>query len=136
MREIEPDRGGEGPPDVTREWATDVVVIGAGAAGIAAARSLVAAGREVAVLEARDRVGGRVWTARDLAPFPVELGAEYVHGEHVVTWRWLREFGLDAFDAHSPRRSRRGSARRSSGSGRGQSTRWSSSSTRPSGRRR
>jgi monoamine oxidase len=77
-----------------------VVVIGAGAAGIAAARSLRAAGCRVAVLEARDRVGGRVWTARDLAPFPVELGAEYLHGEHVVTWRWLREFGLDALDAH------------------------------------
>jgi monoamine oxidase len=89
VHEIEPDRGGEGMLDMTSEWATDVVVIGAGAAGIAAARSLAAAGREVTVLEARDRVGGRVWTARDLAPFPVELGAEYVHGEHVVTWRWL-----------------------------------------------
>jgi monoamine oxidase len=77
----------------------DVVVVGAGAAGIAAARRLRAAGRDVAVLEARDRVGGRVRTAHDLAPFPVELGAEYVHGEHVVTWRWLRELGLDAVDA-------------------------------------
>jgi monoamine oxidase len=79
---------------------TDVVVIGAGAAGIAAARSLRAAGRDVTVLEARDRVGGRVWTARDLAAVPVELGAEYVHGEGVVTWRWLREFGLEAAEAH------------------------------------
>ena len=79
---------------------TDVIVIGAGAAGIAAARRLRAAGRDVTVLEARDRVGGRVWTARDLAPVPVELGAEYVHGEHVVTWRWLREFGLQAAEAH------------------------------------
>lgn len=74
----------------------DVVVIGAGAAGIAAARALRAAGRDVTVLEARERVGGRVWTTPGLAPFPVELGAEYVHGEHVVTWRWLRELGLDA----------------------------------------
>jgi monoamine oxidase len=73
-----------------------VIVIGAGAAGLAAARRLRAAGRAVTVLEARDRVGGRVWTARDLAPVPVELGADYVHGEHVVTWRWLREFGLEA----------------------------------------
>jgi monoamine oxidase len=73
----------------------DVVVIGAGAAGIAAARALRAAGRDVTVLEARDRVGGRVYTSFDLAPFPVELGAEYIHGEHVVTWRWLREFWLD-----------------------------------------
>jgi len=74
----------------------DVIVIGAGAAGIAAARRLRAAGRDVTVLEARDRVGGRVFTALDLAPFPVELGAEYIHGEHVVTWRWLRELGLAA----------------------------------------
>ncbi len=72
------------------------MVIGAGAAGIAAARSLRGAGRDVTILEARDRVGGRVWTTHDLAPFPVELGAEYVHGEHVVTWAWLRELGLDS----------------------------------------
>ncbi len=77
----------------------DVIVIGAGAAGIAAARSLAAAGRDVTILEARDRVGGRIWTTFDLAPFPVELGAEFVHGERVVTWRWLEEFGLDAVDA-------------------------------------
>jgi monoamine oxidase len=81
---------------VRNDRTSDVVVIGAGAAGIAAARSLQAAGRTITVLEARARVGGRVWTTLDLAPFPVELGAEYVHGEHVVTWRWLREFGLGA----------------------------------------
>jgi monoamine oxidase len=78
---------------------TDIVVIGAGAAGIAAARRLHAAGRVVTVLEARSRVGGRIWTTLDLAPFPVELGAEYVHGQHVVTWRWLRELGLGALEA-------------------------------------
>ena len=49
-------------------------------------------------MEARDRVGGRVWTTLDLAPFPVELGAGTVEGEHVVTWRWLQELGLDAID--------------------------------------
>lgn len=81
------------------ERTTDVVVVGAGAAGIAAARGLRAAGRDVMILEARGRVGGRIWTTLDLAPFPVELGAEYIHGEHVVTRRWLQEFGLDAVDA-------------------------------------
>ena len=84
------------PSDVSDEGSRDIVVIGAGAAGIAAARSLRGAGRDVTILEARDRVGGRVWTTYDLAPFPVELGAEYVHGEHVVTWAWLRELGLDS----------------------------------------
>jgi monoamine oxidase len=83
---------------VSAEGTSDIVVIGAGAAGIAAARILHSAGRDVTILEARDRVGGRVWTTFDLATFPVELGAEYVHGEHVATWRWLEELGLDSFD--------------------------------------
>lgn len=56
----------------------DIVVIGAGAAGIAAARTLVAAGIAVAVLEARDRVGGRAWTV-SLRGHPVDLGAHWLH---------------------------------------------------------
>ena len=43
---------------------TEVCVVGAGFAGLAAARKLVADGRDVVVLEARDRVGGRVWNRR------------------------------------------------------------------------
>ncbi|MCJ2015510.1 flavin monoamine oxidase family protein [Methylobacterium sp. J-076] len=58
--------------------APDVVVVGAGAAGIAAARSLLAAGLSVAVLEARDRVGGRAWTV-SLRGHPVDLGAHWLH---------------------------------------------------------
>ena len=62
--------------------ATEVLVLGAGAAGLAAARDLSQAGRRVAVLEARDRWGGRVLTHREAAwPLPVELGAEFIHGE-------------------------------------------------------
>src|SRR5215831_12280231 len=86
-------------PHVRDERTTEVVIIGAGAAGIAAARGLRAAGRRVTILEARDRVGGRVWTTHDLAAFPIELGAEWVHGEHVVTGRWVQECGLEAVDA-------------------------------------
>src|SRR5215207_5591211 len=51
---------------------TDVLVIGAGAAGLAAARALADAGRRVVVLEARDRIGGRVWTDHAFGPVPVE----------------------------------------------------------------
>lgn len=79
----------------------DAIVIGAGAAGLAAARELHDAGLAVTVLEARDRPGGRAWTSFDVAPYPVELGAEFVHGENVVTWRYIEQFGLHTTDQMS-----------------------------------
>lgn len=61
----------------------EVLIIGAGAAGLAAARDLVAAGARVQVIEARDRIGGRVYTLHDASsPLPIEFGAEFVHGKH------------------------------------------------------
>ena len=79
---------------------SDVLVVGAGAAGLAAARTLHDAGHAVTVLEARDRVGGRAHTSFDIAPHPVELGAEFIHGENVATWRLLERFGLHSIDIH------------------------------------
>ena len=59
----------------------DVVVIGAGVAGLAAAAELAEHGLRVRVFEARDRVGGRILTVRpDGLSLPIELGAEFVHG--------------------------------------------------------
>ena len=60
---------------------TDIVIIGAGAAGLAAARALHERGTDFLIIEARDRVGGRAYTVRshDKA-FPIELGAEFIHG--------------------------------------------------------
>lgn len=55
----------------------DVVVVGAGASGLAAARDLVGRGRSVVVLEARDRIGGKIWTV-PLAGHPVDLGAHWI----------------------------------------------------------
>jgi len=57
----------------------DVLIIGAGAAGLAAARELSVSGLKVIVLEARSRIGGRIDTHFD--HFPIELGAEFVHGK-------------------------------------------------------
>ncbi|MEZ5935134.1 MAG: NAD(P)/FAD-dependent oxidoreductase [Alphaproteobacteria bacterium] len=57
----------------------DVLVIGAGAAGLGAARVLLAAGRSVMVLEARDRIGGRVWTEPDVGGHPMDHGASFIH---------------------------------------------------------
>jgi monoamine oxidase len=76
----------------------DAIVVGAGAAGLAAADRLREAGLDATVVEARDRVGGRAWTSYDIAPHPVELGAEFVHGENVVTWRFLERYGLTTND--------------------------------------
>ena len=69
-----------------------VVVVGAGAAGLMAARELARAGRAVTILEARDRCGGRI-LALPSAEFgyPAEGGAEFVHGEAPVTRALLRE---------------------------------------------
>src|SRR6188474_3026409 len=72
----------------------DVLVIGAGAAGLAAARMLANAGRRVIVLEARERIGGRVWTDRSFASVPVERGAEFIHGQQADSWAWVRRAGL------------------------------------------
>src|SRR5262245_27427738 len=72
----------------------DVLVIGAGAAGLGAARALADAGRRVVILEARDRIGGRVWTDHSFGPVPVERGAEFIHGERAETWAWVRRAGF------------------------------------------
>lgn len=57
----------------------DVVVVGAGAAGVGAGRALAAAGRRFVVLEARDRIGGRAWTVDSGRGFAVDLGCEWLH---------------------------------------------------------
>jgi len=64
--------------DEAEDGAT-VVVIGAGVSGLSAARRLDQMGYDVVVLEARDRIGGRVWTDRSIG-HPVDLGASWIHG--------------------------------------------------------
>lgn len=77
----------------------DVIVIGAGAAGLAAAAALGRSGHSVLILEARDRIGGRIWTRLEpeLAA-PIELGAEFIHGNSQETFELLRQAGAAASD--------------------------------------
>jgi monoamine oxidase len=77
----------------------DIVIIGAGVAGLAAAATLSRAGKDVRCLEATDRIGGRILTVHDpLAPLAIELGAEFVHGRPPETWDLIRTIGLTAYE--------------------------------------
>jgi monoamine oxidase len=88
-----------------------VVVIGAGVAGLAAAGRLAAAGVDVVVLEARDRIGGRVHTVHDpTAPIPVDLGAEFLPGPPSAAWALVHAAGIACYESATAQgRARNGS---------------------------
>ncbi|OLZ65343.1 hypothetical protein AV521_32165 [Streptomyces sp. IMTB 2501] len=72
-----------GPTDANRSASSGsegVIVVGAGISGLAAARYLADQGEDVVVLEARDRIGGRIWTSEKWADMPLDLGASWIHG--------------------------------------------------------
>jgi len=75
----------------------DAVVIGAGMAGLTAGRALAEAGLRIAVLEARDRVGGRILTRHEFGE-AVELGAEFIHGRPAELWALVDEVGLETYE--------------------------------------
>lgn len=77
----------------------DIIVVGAGIAGLSAARGLAESGHRVILLEAADRVGGRIRTVRlPGSSLPVEAGAEFVHGRPPELLRLLEEAGLTLFE--------------------------------------
>ena len=78
---------------------TEVVVIGAGVAGLACAHALCEAGLRVTILEARSRVGGRIWTLHpSLTNAPVELGAEFIHGLPREVWQIVERAHLQTHE--------------------------------------
>lgn len=77
----------------------DVVIIGAGAAGLTAATELRKAGLTVAVLEARDRVGGRLWTG-DVDGATLEIGGQWVSPDQDALIETLAELGLETYPRH------------------------------------
>lgn len=76
-----------------------LIIIGGGAAGLNAARILAQAGLEVLLIEARDRLGGRVCSFNDPSfQVPVELGAEFIHGKPPATCDLIKHYGLETVE--------------------------------------
>ncbi len=96
---------------MTRDMA-DVIVIGAGLSGLMAARDVRRAGLDVRVLEARDRVGGRVFSRLDERATPIEYGAEFIEGPQSLSWQLLREANAALIGADGEAWSARGGALR------------------------
>jgi monoamine oxidase len=89
-------------PDISTERSieADVIVVGAGFAGVSAARDLHAAGQNVVVLEARDRIGGRAWSRPIGDGKIVDLGCEF-HGQHdSVSAQTARSLGIGSYKVY------------------------------------
>lgn len=82
-----------------REPSFDVIIVGAGTAGLMAAWELVQTDKSVAVIEAKNYIGGRIQTLRDPHfDLPVEMGAEFVHGNLELTKLILNKAGADHYN--------------------------------------
>jgi monoamine oxidase len=82
---------------------TDVVIVGAGFAGMTAARELGMLGHDVTVLEARDRLGGRTWTEERLGR-KLEMGGTWVHWVQPFVWAEVVRYGLQVTQSPEPQR--------------------------------
>src|SRR5580698_2146903 len=79
------------------ETAAEVLIIGAGMAGLTAARRLSESGVKVIVLEAQDHIGGRILT-QHIDDEALELGAEFIHGRPPELWALIEEAGLETYE--------------------------------------
>src|SRR5689334_22002076 len=85
------------PTDRPHPQPRKVIVVGAGFAGLIAARELEAAGVEVNVFEARDRIGGRAWTDKRLGGHALEMGATWVHWMQPFIWTEITRYGQQIY---------------------------------------
>jgi len=83
------------------ELDADVVVVGAGLAGLAAARALVDAGIDVVVLEARDRVGGRTLSVREEPGVVIDHGGQWVGPTQDRVLAWIEQLGIETFSTYA-----------------------------------
>ena len=79
------------------EMRSDVVIVGAGMAGLTAGKALAEAGRRVLVLEAQERIGGRILT-QHIGGEAIEMGAEFIHGRPPELWALIDEIGLETYE--------------------------------------
>ena len=78
----------------------EIIIIGAGATGLMAAYQLSRSGKKVTLIEARDRIGGRIYTLKNSSfSSDVELGAEFIHGNLPLTQQLLKEAGIKYYPA-------------------------------------
>jgi monoamine oxidase len=91
---------GSAPIGGPARLSADVVVVGGGLSGLRAARELADAGREVVVLEARERVGGRLYNATLGDGVTVDLGGQWVGSDHGRVQRLAAELGIEIFPQH------------------------------------
>src|SRR5260370_40300669 len=83
----------------------DVIIVGAGVSGLAAAAALSRRGHSVVILEARDWIGGRVLTRQDpVCRAPIEFGAEFIHGRQASIWKGFQKRNVNIAEVAGNRR--------------------------------